>query len=265
MAKIVRELIGETIPVFFRDTEVRKAVRRITGGSGTSGTSGSGTSGTSGSGTSGTTGTSGTSGSGTSGTSGAGGITEPTDYSLKAYAALGSVIVAQPINVTFNDIATSGYIQQSTLLNIIAVWLPTAQTITGVKWVQNTQGDYTASNYNGVGLYTYSGGTLTLVASSTDDGDIWKAAIGVRSKAFSSTYAASAGLYFIATLYSNSANIITPRLGKANANGSGYVTGGDFTNGAKLTSTLAAQTSMPASITASATTVDNNILYVGLY
>ena len=44
-------------------------------------------------------------------------------------------------------------------INFVAVWLPKAATITGVKWIQSANGSYTASNYNGVGLYTYSGGT----------------------------------------------------------------------------------------------------------
>ena len=85
---------------------------------------------------------------------------------------------------------------------VVAVWIPKDQTITGVKWWQKRQGDYTANNYNGVALYSYSGGTLTKVASSTDDGNIWKGGTNTwQSKAFSSTYSATAGLYYIVSFY----------------------------------------------------------------
>jgi hypothetical protein len=150
----------------------------------------------------------------------------------------------------------------STELRFTPVYIPYAQTITGVKWWQVTAGVYTASNYNGVGLYSYSGGTLTLVASSTDDGAIWKAASGtLGSKAFSSTYNAAAGLYFIATLHSRSATTTAPTIG-CNALFAGNVaTTIDFTNSAKLAGYVSSQTSLPATQAASGITASTNIYY----
>jgi hypothetical protein len=132
-----------------------------------------------------------------------------------------------------------------------AVYLPVSTTITGVKWFQPVAGVYTADNYNGVGLYTYSGGTLTLVASSTDDGNIWKST-GAQSKAFSSTYSASAGVYYVGFLYNTSvAGSPTPSIsGTTNKTNGTYV---DFTNSAKINATINSAT-MSSSIAMSGTT-----------
>ena len=44
-------------------------------------------------------------------------------------------------------------------------------------WYQSTQGVYigTGANYNGIALYSQSGGTLTLIDSTARDTTIWKA------------------------------------------------------------------------------------------
>jgi len=77
----------------------------------------------------------------------------------------------------------------------IAIHLPVAATITGVKFISRVAGVYTADNYNGIALYSVSGTTYTKVASSTDDGNIWKGtAYTLQTKAFSSPYSAAAGL-----------------------------------------------------------------------
>lgn len=168
------------------------------------------------------------------------------DIKTKAYQALGSTILAQNVD---GDLATgvSGASMNSQRIYYTAVYLPLAATITGVKWIQITAGDYTANNYNGVALFTYSGGTLTKVASSTDDGNIWKATSGtMSSKAFTSTYAASAGLYFVAHMYSSSAQTTAPSLGIIGT-ASTVNTITDFTNSAKTSALITGQTALPAS------------------
>lgn len=152
-------------------------------------------------------------------------------------------------------------------LYFIPVYLRTAQTITGVKWFQGNQGNYTSDNYNGFGLYTYSGGTLTLVASSTDDGNIWKATANTyNAKAFSATYSASAGLYFIAALWNASATTTAPQLGSTTGLTNNSVTSVDFTNSAKYLSFVAGQTSLPATQAMSGTSeISNALFFLGLY
>jgi hypothetical protein len=184
-------------------------------------------------------------------------IVTATDNKADVYALLGSVIKAEPVMGGLN-ILNATIAQVSTQFAITAVYLPKAATITGVKWYQSVAGNYTANNYNGVGLYTYSGGTLTLVASSTDDGNIWKATSNTwSSKAFSATYAAAAGLYFIGEVYNSSAQTTAPSFGGTVQAVNAGVVVADFTNSAKLVGLLAAQTSLPASTTMAAISTTN--------
>ena len=114
-----------------------------------------------------------------------------SNYDIKAYQAMGSTIVAQTVGVDAMINSVNGAVLVEAQAEFVAVWLDKAQTITGVKWYQTVAGNYTGDNYNGVGLYSYSGGTITLVASSTNDANIWKATANtVGSKAFTTPYSA---------------------------------------------------------------------------
>jgi len=147
------------------------------------------------------------------------------------------------------------------------IYIPVATTLTGVKWKQVTAGVYTANNYNGVGLYSISGGTLTLVASSTDDGNIWKATSStIGSKAFSSTYAASAGVYMVVALHSSSANTTSPVIGQLTGL-SGFInTVNDFTNSAKTGGLISSLTALPSPTQAfSGITASANQAWFGVY
>ena len=157
--------------------------------------------------------------------------------------ALGSTIIASTFPI---DRITSSYTLVDTRMDVQAVYIRESKTITGVKWFQGVQGNYTADNYNGVGLYSYDGaGTLTLVASSTDDGNIWKAsANSFGSKAFSSTYNASPGIYFIALLYNYSSQTTAPTIGSTGA--LLFITAFDFTNSAKFRANRGSVSSFPA-------------------
>jgi hypothetical protein len=196
-------------------------------------------------------------------------LTTPTtsaseNLTTVAFQALGSTFKGMmPQNPSF--VCTTTSIMSNSTLLISLYYLPTAQTITGVKWAQTITGVYTANNYNGVALYSYSGGTCTLVASSTNDGTIWSTGSAVwRSKAFSSTYSASAGIYFVAFLYNQSAQTTAPTLaaGASTSSNSGLV---DFTNSAKVSSTLSAQTSLPLSFAMSSTNNQTVYLSFALY
>ena len=183
--------------------------------------------------------------------------------SLRVYRDLGGTIKAETL-WEFSKLSSSSALVSGTLrMSIIEI--QEAMTITGMKWWQTTQGVYTASDYNGVALATYAAGVLTIVASSTNDGNIWKAtATTLPSKAFSSTYAATPGIYYALTLYNTSAQTTAPALG-ANQAGSASIMGLDFTNSAKLNATLAAQLTLPATVTLSATTTNSALIVLGLY
>lgn len=180
-------------------------------------------------------------------------LTFPENQVANAFKALGSQAIG--FNLTsVNFFVTNQSPLADQTLTFSAYYVPVGQIITGVKFYQAIQGNYTANNYNGVGLYTYSGGTMTLVASSTNDGNIWKGTGDTwQTKAFSSTYNAAAGIYFIAALYCRSAQTTAPQIG-TNLYLSGGVGVFDFSNSAKISSTVFhSQTSLPASQASSGT------------
>ena len=187
------------------------------------------------------------------------------DKMILAYQALGSSIVAENVDGQLAQVINSlAMTSQRAYFN--AVYIDKDQTITGVKWKQVTAGSYTANNYNGVGLYSYSGGTLTLVASSTNDGNIWTATSGtIGSKAFSSPYSATAGLYFVAIIWSASATTTAPSLGTLTASSS-INTVTDFTNSAKTSGLISSLTALPSPTQAiSGITASANEFWIGLY
>lgn len=186
----------------------------------------------------------------------------PNDWiPVSAYQALGSSVKSVSLScLSLTNLTTSGALT-SQQIRFFAVYLAKAQTITGVKWMQLTAGNYTANNYNGIGLYSYSGGTLTLVASSTNDGNIWKVNSTnlFQSKAFSSTYAAAAGVYYVGALYCSSAQTTAPGIYAAVTGNATY----DFTS--VISSTLNAQTSLPATQLSSGLSVSTGNLGFWLY
>lgn len=190
----------------------------------------------------------------------------PEDDFILACQALGSDIKACSIGLTLNDIAI-GVGTTSQTLALTAVYIKRSTTITGVRWFQTVQGVYTASDYNGVGLYSISGGNLNLVASSTNDGNIWKASVNTwQTKAFSSTYVAPAGIYYIAILYCSSAQTTAPTIGSNTTAASTAVYGSVFSNSHRLTALINTQTSLGASYNASASfTWTSNQRYLELY
>lgn len=184
---------------------------------------------------------------------------------LSSYQALGSQIKALPLWGGLQD-CTGGSLMTDRLIRILPVFLASAATITGVKWGQVTAGDYTADGYNGVALYSHSAGVLTLLASSADDGNIWKAtSLTFNAKDFSSTYNAPAGLYFIGLLWCRSAVVTAPQIAAGSGQSNSFINAGDFTNGSRLTGGLSAQTSMPNNITMSALAAASTNLFSALY
>ena len=147
----------------------------------------------------------------------------------------------------------------------VAVNITKAQTITGVTWWQTVAGDYTADNYNGVGLYSIntSTGEITLVASSTDDGNIWKgAANAYYSKAFSSPYSASVGKYMIAYLYNSSAQTTAPSVGiTAATQGTNLHTNGTY----KIAGTNPGETTLATPVSNANISLNGSVTWGSVY
>jgi len=173
-----------------------------------------------------------------------GGSASETPWQI-AFKALGSSITGYLLdNAQYRITSALNLVDQQIFFT--AYYMPVAKNITGVGWWQAGQGVYTANNYNGVALYSYSAGTLTLVASSNNDGDIWKAGTQTwNKKAFSATYSAAAGIYYIAAIYCRSAQTTVPSIGSfgnISSNANSY----DFTNNARITAAISTQTSLAA-------------------
>ncbi|CAB4178072.1 hypothetical protein UFOVP1015_34 [uncultured Caudovirales phage] len=187
---------------------------------------------------------------------------------IRTYQALGSNIIAEACGFPYGKITTSATALTDGQITFIALdYFQTARTVTGVLWYQSVLGNYTADNNNKIGLFSYSGGTLTLVASCANDGTLWKtfASNTVGSKAFSSPYSAAAGQYFVGYIYNQNTQITQPQLaGKANLL-STVVQTFNFTNSAKLVGFVSGQTDFPATQAMSGVTALINDIWIGVY
>lgn len=188
-----------------------------------------------------------------------------TSELILAYSAGGSPILGESLNFPLFTCNTSTVLVDNTV-RFQSVYLPKAATLTGVRVYVRVQGSYTADNNNRIGLYTYSGGTLTLVASSTNSGTLWTSgANAFQTIAFSSTYAASAGLYFVGLLYNQSAQTTAPALAGGTALNNVAMTTMLGTNSIKFLGTLAAQNDLPSSQASSGITGMTASYWVALY
>jgi hypothetical protein len=188
------------------------------------------------------------------------------DLTLLAMQALGSVALAQTLGGGGPGwISSLGALADGTM-NFVPVYLPKDATVTGVKFYQNTQGNFTGNNTNSISLYSYSGGTLTKVAESANDENIWKAASGSwQTTPFASTYAAAAGIYFVGLLYNNSAQTTAPSIGKLADNLGGNSVIADFTNSAKLHCINPTENTAAATYTMASNTTSGIRYYVMIY
>lgn len=187
------------------------------------------------------------------------------DVKSGGYQFLGSTIVGQNVN---GDLAssTTGVAMASGRVYGALIYIDRDRTLTGLRFKQITQGNYTGSASSKVGLYTYNGsGTLTLVASSADDATLFKVAANTMgTKAFSSPYVATAGYYFAAVVWTSSATTTSPALGILNAaNGTSSIL--DYTNGAKMFWYLSGQNDLTTPITISTTTAQYAEFWMGVY
>jgi hypothetical protein len=144
-------------------------------------------------------------------------------------------------------------------------WLEVGATITGVKFYQMTAGSYTADQTNQVGLYSYSGGTLTLVASSANNANLWTGTANTYiTAAFSTPYVAAAGQYFVGFVYNSSAQTVAPAIRTAGSLDNSNLQTMDFTNSAKLYG-RATGNALPSSLLMSSLTEDSSRPWFAIY
>lgn len=120
--------------------------------------------------------------------------------------------------------------------------------LTGVKFAVSVQGVYTGDAVNSVALYKYNGTSWDKVAETANDIELWKVPSGAGvpiTKAFSTTYIATPGWYYIAHLYNSSAQTTAPSLYSME----GYQAWIMDMLGIKICGYIAAQASHAANIT----------------
>ena len=158
------------------------------------------------------------------------------------YAALGSTVKAEPIGATLMS-SSSTVALANGIMRFIALYLPYDATITGVKYFPTVASNGIETGYNGLELFSYSGGTLTMIDSTTRDTAAYDAALAWKTKAFPTTHVLTAGLYFIGVVWNRSAQTTAPTLlANLTSNTSASVYTMDFTNSAKINGTKAAVT-----------------------
>lgn len=190
------------------------------------------------------------------------------DNTLLGLQTLGSAIKGAPIGFTYNSQSTAPALATG-LVYFMGCLLPKPGNLVGIKCWMQTVGNYTANNYNGVGLYSFTPvtGLLTLLGSSTNNGNIWKAATGFPGNVipFSAVQIGlAAGVYFSAMLYNSSAQVTAPAVyGNVLSNINLNLL--DFGAGIKISGALAGQTALPASILLSAIGGSNQPYYTMLY
>jgi len=207
-------------------------------------------------------------------TSSANGYLASTDWTrfanfqiLTGYQTLGSTFKS----ILMSNPSISNITQSIGLSNAqfraVAVFVPIAVTVQGIRWFQTIQGAFTGSGFNGVALFSYSGGTITRIVASADSEATWETSANNTwgSVAFTSPQSISAGLYYIGLLYNGGAT--APAIGGTVNSLNGNVNIGDFTNSAELSLILGSQTAMPTSVSMSGVgvTVSANNPAVYLY
>lgn len=126
------------------------------------------------------------------------------DYSLTG-------ILAAPIGATSQGMSATSLTDNTALYAVFYLYKP--MTITGIKTILDTQGNYTADQTNHVGLFSIDGTGINLVASSADNGNLWKnAAYSAMTIAFETPYVAAAGYYVVGLVYNSSAQTTAPKI-----------------------------------------------------
>lgn len=189
------------------------------------------------------------------------------DPLLTALAAMGSPYKAQSVGLNILEAqATAGMVDGNGKGQ--AVYLSSAQTITGISFILKTAGNFTADQENAIGLFTFNSATggTTKVAQTANSDAFWKGTTGVTNVAFASPYAAAAGLYYVKFLYNSSAQTTAPALGGGITLGFTGQTLAGATNGGKLTfNMLGSFNALPTTYDLNGSQTANVPLWVALY
>jgi len=185
------------------------------------------------------------------------------DELVSGLQSYGSTIKALPYGIALPHLFASNSTMVDGTLWDIYVQIKDTVTITGVGYVQHTQGAYTADQYNGFAIYSTSGGTDTKVVETPNDGNLWKAAAGNVTKAFTTPQVLLPGNYKICAVWNASATTTAPVV-YTHTGVSANITY-LLPNSQKITGTVTSQNTMPSTIANSSLTSQSTSLGIYLY
>jgi len=193
-------------------------------------------------------------------------INDPTNQEfVKNARELGSVYKYFPLrcDYTFNlHGAISG-----TRAIFTHYYIPQKDTITGVKYSLYTAGDYNQKDFNGIALYSESGGNLTQVAISANDSVfLCITANTLGTIDFTSPVVVDPGSYYVLLLYNYNSYVAHPDIYSCGANLNTVLINNQFPNSNRLSAYKDAITTLvgyePAmSVTSALSSVQGLILY----
>jgi hypothetical protein len=182
---------------------------------------------------------------------------------MKIHKALGSPVKAWTADI-YTATSTTALVDGQ--MQYQAFYIDEKATLTGVKYVLNQAGNFTGDNTNSISLFSYSAGTLTKIAETANDENIFKATANLlQTVNFASTVAVNPGVYYIGLLYNSSAQTTAPSFRSPLSMGVLTFNSLDYTNSAKLNGAVSATNSPPASIAASAISTSNSRYLVGVF
>lgn len=152
---------------------------------------------------------------------------KPEIYTIRnIFNEIGAGYKGQTIIPIFNS--QSNITLNNAQARLFAVIVEKPVTVNSVNFFQITSGVYTATDYNGIGLYSLSDNTLTKLTETPNSASFWSNSINNwHQKDFSTSVNLNAGIYYLITIYSASSVTTNPVL-YGNAFGGNPLFSGDF-------------------------------------
>lgn len=185
------------------------------------------------------------------------------DPLILGFQALGSNYKAQTLGIPLVTANTASAVGDN-VARFVSIFLPVATTITGVSFFNRASAVFTGDQNNELALYSYATGTITRVAITANDQNIWKGVSGTFTNVnFASPYSAPAGVYFIGAAYNSSAQTTGPSLAAGAAVNSATMVTATF--GAPLYATIAVTNALAASYSTASLSASTSPLWFALY
>jgi len=190
------------------------------------------------------------------------------DNHVTGFQAMSSAIKAELIGTTFSQMnsSTANLLLADGDIRWLAAFLPTDATLTGIKFWLMVACVSSGNTMSKVGLYTSDGTTLTRVAQSNNNANLFKGTTDImHDEPFSGTYAATRGLYYIAYLHNPTGETTIPEILKFENMSTVATSGMDFTTGDMHSGVTTGNTDLPATQLLSGITKSNIRPYVAAY